>query len=176
MLVPIFHFGFVFFVHVMLFILFFGFGHVCSEHYYYLQQANHFFIARMAECVCVCAYTESFHIRPTTRGSCVTSLLVSISISWLSPAMLYIIWNVSLVFSHKIVLRFSACIGKWGSKQWRGLCCRRQCRISNMTTVMFLIGKSKLFFCCVNYSRFYYFIIYSCIKVYCCHRISPIFF
>lgn len=126
--------------------------------------------------VFVCAYTEPFYIQPTTRGSCVTSLLVSISISWLFPAMLYIIWNVSPVFSHKIVLRFSACIGKWGSKQWRGLCCRRQCRISSMTTVIFLIGKSKLFFCCVNYSCFYYFTICSCIKVYCCHRISPIFF
>lgn len=45
-----------------------------------------------------------------------------------------------------------------------------------MMTVMFLIGKSKLFFCCVNYSCFYYFTIYSCMKVYCCHRISPIFF
>lgn len=74
MLVPIFHFGFVFFVHVMLFILFFGFGHVCSEHYYYLQQANHFFIARMAECVCVyvcvCVHRTISHTANNKRKLC----------------------------------------------------------------------------------------------------------
>lgn len=86
----------------------------------------------------VCAYTwANISSWSQTKGSCVTSLLVSISILARSPSMPYIIWNVSLAFSHKIVVLLLLKSGRFAAGQ---------CRLSDMMTVVFLIGQSRHFF------------------------------